>query len=54
VEWLYLGQDTDGWRALVDAAMNLRFLAPLTWVSYELTMCCFLYFDIHLFGTCFK
>jgi hypothetical protein len=28
VEWIHLAQDTDRWRAVVSAVMNLRALAP--------------------------
>jgi hypothetical protein len=28
VDWIRLAQDTDRWRAVVSAAMNLRVLAP--------------------------
>jgi hypothetical protein len=28
VEWIHLARDTDYWRAVVNAVMNLRVLAP--------------------------
>jgi hypothetical protein len=32
VEWIHLAQDTDRWRAVVYAVMNLRVLAPRSWL----------------------
>jgi hypothetical protein len=31
VDWIQLAQDTDRWRAVVSAVMNLRVLAPRSW-----------------------
>jgi hypothetical protein len=28
VEWIYLAQDRDHWRAVVNAVMNLQLLTP--------------------------
>jgi hypothetical protein len=28
VEWIWLAQDTDRWRSLVNTVMNLRVLTP--------------------------
>jgi hypothetical protein len=32
LEWIYLAQDRGRWRAVVNAAMNLRVLTPRSWL----------------------
>jgi hypothetical protein len=32
VEWIHLAQERDRWRALVNTVMNLRVLAPRSWL----------------------
>jgi hypothetical protein len=32
VKWIHLAQDRDRWRALVNRVMNLRILAPRSWL----------------------
>jgi hypothetical protein len=33
VDWIQLAQDMDRWRALMNTVMNLRVLAPRSWLK---------------------
>jgi hypothetical protein len=33
VDWIQLAQDRDRWQALANTAMNLRALAPRSWLT---------------------
>jgi hypothetical protein len=38
VEWIQLSQDRDRWRAVVSEVMNIRVLAPRSWLRLTQVM----------------
>jgi hypothetical protein len=53
VEWIHMAQDRDRWRVVVNAVMNLQFLAPKRVImnnKLTLLMCSVLVLRLYIYG----